>query len=554
MRRLAVLILISAVSFAPASLGDFNRTTGLIDIPTAEWLDKGVVKVITNGTLALGDDLYPAYFDFGLGYGFLGIGEVVLNAYTFADYSLHVAFKLREEKDWAPALGLGIQELTYRSYISSVGGGEYTGFPDDVQYWKTAGRPSEIFSLYFVATKDLHPYGSYTLGLGRGRFVGYGPNSHWFNMDNFFREDYRDTSDPINNMAFGLFMGAKWELFPGFSLMMEFDGRDGNAGVRYEHKYFDVSLAGTHLDQIGHHDDPSVPDTLNPRIALGFSANTSWLYELPKEGVIAGRVVDEKTKTPLVATVSFPGTNIPSTQTTQRGVFSAKLPAGTYAVQGNKDGYYWKQSRVSILAGTTVRCDFALARKPPPEELQRAERIKEHLDKGLAYFLDDKYREAAAELEKVLALDRHNEEAKKLLDKVHEMTGEQVGDHRAKALSYASRGQLREAINEWETILAIDPMNREAMNQIVNLEERLRAPKKKPSPKAPPTKKEPPKKKVDPAEVNRLFRDGVSLFLAEKYEEAIKIFNKVLNLDPKHADAAKYRSRARARLKAMGGG
>lgn len=547
MRRTAALILFSGLGFAVISCGDFNRTTGLIDIPTAEWLDRSVVRVITNGTFALGEDEYPAYLDFGVGYGLFGFGEVVLNAYTTKDYSAHLAVKLREDKGWAPALGFGIQDLTYRKWISSVGYADTIGFPDDVSYLRNGGRPTELFSFYFVGTKDLSPYGSWTLGFGRGRFVGYGPHSHWFNTDNFFRSDYTDTSQPINSFALGLFMGVKWKLAPGLFFMIEFDGRDGNAGLRYEHKYFDVALAGTHLDQIGG------SPRLNPRISLGMSANTSWLYEIPTEGVIAGRVIDAKTNAPLQATISFPGTRIASVETSARGVFSVKVPLGTYTVQGNGDDYYWKQSRVTVLADQTVRCDFALAAKPPPEEVVRAQKIQEHLDKGLAYFMEDKVSLAVAEWEQVLRLDPDNEQAQKFLTKVRQS---QIADHRSKALNYASRGQLTNAISEWEAVLSIDPFNAEARTEIADLRAKLATPKKAPPKKEPPRRqppKKPPPQKASPEEINRLFRDGVSLFLKENYKQAISVFNKVLKLDPGHQEAKKYRDRAAARLKAMGG-
>ncbi len=615
MRRLAVLFFISFVGFAPLAPGDFNRTTGLIDIPTAEWLDQNVGKVMTNTTFAVGEDEYPFYLDFGLGYGLFGIGEIVLNAYTSRDYSAHLALKLTDEKGSIPAIGIGVHELTYRKWISSVGGGDSVGFPDDVLYLRNGGRPSERFSVYLVATKDLSPYGSYTLGIGRGRFVGYGPYSHWFNTDAFRQDDYHGPTHPFSDLAFGLFMGARWQISPGFFLMLEFDGRDGNAGVRYEHRYFDVGLAGTHLDQIGG------KPALNPRIALGLSANTSWMYELPGEGIVVVRVVDVRTNSPLLATISFPDMQTPSLQTSPEGILRLRLPSGSYTVLAGKDGYHWKQRQVTISGGRTVACNFDLepelpsekaegviacrvtdartgsplvatltflgtempslhtspegifrlklpastytveARKDgytseqsevtvpeagivacnfalrpelPMEEADRDRLIKEHMTRGLTCFAADSLFEAASEWTKVLRLDPTHEEARRLLSRVRGIIrADLVSTHRVKAIEHASRGQLQRAIQEWETILSLDPGNLEAKTQIRGLKARL----------GPPLPRE---------NINRLFRDGLSLFSEEKYKEALGVFDQVLKLDPAHKGASEYRDKAQARLKAMG--
>lgn len=533
MRWLAALLGISALGFASTSLGDFNRTTGLIDIPTAEWLERNVVKVMTHTAFAAWEDEYPAYLNFGLGYGVLGIGEVVLNAYTSKDYSAHLAVRLKEEEDWVPALGLGVQEVTYRKWISSVGAGENVGFPDEVDYRRKGGRPSERFSAYLVATKGFNAYGSYTLGIGRGRFVGYGPHSHWFNTDNFVRENYQDPSDPISDLALGLFMGAQWEPAPDLFLMFEFDGRDANAGVRYQHKYFDVSLAGTHLDQMGG------GSRLNPRMALGLSANNSWMYEPPGHGIIAGLVRADRTALPIQATISFPGKEMPSLETTPEGVFTVQLLPGTYVVRAKRAGFYWKQTRVTVSAGRTTRCDFALREKYPPEQAERRRLIREHLNKGIVYFADDKFLEACLEWKEVLKLDPEHTEAKRLLSRARGILQHKLIDgHRAKALGYASRRQLKKAIAEWELVLSIDPENGEARSQIQELTASLASLTSKL-----------PEEKLSPEEINRLFRSGVFLFFEEKYEQAVDIFNEVLKLDPKHEDASDYRDRARNRLR-----
>jgi hypothetical protein len=51
-----------------------------------------------------------------------------------------------------------------------------------------------------------------------------------------------------------------------------------------------------------------------------------------------------------------------------------------------------------------------------------------------------------------------------------------------------------------------------------------------------------------------LYKKGVTNFTAEKYSDALKIFNQVLAYNPNHTGAKDYKKRTEARLKVLRGG
>ena len=56
------------------------------------------------------------------------------------------------------------------------------------------------------------------------------------------------------------------------------------------------------------------------------------------------------------------------------------------------------------------------------------------------------------------------------------------------------------------------------------------------------------------AQIEALYKKGVSQYIAEKYDAALKTFKQVLALNPNHAGAKDYRKRTAARIKVLKGG
>lgn len=374
MKRLFLGILAAALvcSITGSLYAEFNRTTGLIDIPTAYILPAKVWKFSMNGSVRImgNDNIWekkPADMDMSISYGLYGRAEASLSMFTLKDYVLDLTYLLTDETDNVPAIAFGLQNLTYNRFITEVGAGdkledtaepgdEYVadqrnGWGDDETYPR---RNSEQFSVYFVMSKTFGSWGQYHLGIGRGRFVGYGSRSKYFNTDVY--------SDTEHNDAVGIFWGAAFDFFQGFGPMLDFDGRDFNIGLQYRSPYFRISLAAVKLEhRLGG------MQSLAPRFAFGGSATTQAVVEeraVKRVGVLAGKAWDKSTATPLKAVISFPGSDLGGIISSQKtGSFKITLPAGVYVVRSTVKGYYWKQKKVRIAPGKTTICNFAMKKK-----------------------------------------------------------------------------------------------------------------------------------------------------------------------------------------------
>ncbi len=67
----------------------------------------------------------------------------------------------------------------------------------------------------------------------------------------------------------------------------------------------------------------------------------------------------------------------------------------------------------------------------------------------------------------------------------------------------------------------------------------------------PPVVAKPKPPRVSPEDIENLFRKGVAYFIASQYHEAIKIFDRVLELEPNHERALEYKKRTNNRLKVL---
>jgi tetratricopeptide (TPR) repeat protein len=122
----------------------------------------------------------------------------------------------------------------------------------------------------------------------------------------------------------------------------------------------------------------------------------------------------------------------------------------------------------------------------------------------------------------------------------------------AEARKQGQTGAYSRAIELWGEVLTLDPENTVAKTAIENLKKQQTTPPK-PTPK--PTKPaEPSKPKVTQAEIEALYKKGVSLFANDKDDEALNVFKQVLVLDPNHVGAKDYRQRTEARIRILKGG
>jgi len=250
-RDLPAVVAIALLAFAAPARADFNRTTLLIDTPTADVMPAGAVAIAPIVTFPLiesernpdwegGASLRVAPFD---------AMEVAVTAYTPKDYVVGVTYQLisgqpnrvgllqvlhvldpwrtrlsfEEAQHWS--LALGVYDVGIHSHVSPIGH-DTTAWPD-WQYYSDDGkyiRPIENFSAFVVTSIPVTSLARISVGLGRGRFVGYDGANGYLNTDVFFKEHHQ--------WAFGLFGGLELYLTPQVALCAEANSRDANAGIK----------------------------------------------------------------------------------------------------------------------------------------------------------------------------------------------------------------------------------------------------------------------------------------------------------------------------------
>lgn len=278
MRRLFILIPIISVFLLNAQN---LRRESYIDIPTAHYNEGLYVNLNGNFPLKSGSEV-GMDLNMGIEASFNQYNATLM-WYNGSDFSLNLSYQILKQRDNYPAVTAGMDNLTYRKYISPVGH-DVSGIYVDERY---NPRPPEVASVYIVATRTFSESFEFTMGLGRGRFIGYGPRSHLLNLDVFF-------DDPHENIMFGIFGGVKFSVPEGPSFIIETDGRDANLGVQYEAGKFIGTIGLLKLEQMGAQEG----SFLTPRINLDFSVKTD-LFEVVKKGEVKLFLLDGETGKPL---------------------------------------------------------------------------------------------------------------------------------------------------------------------------------------------------------------------------------------------------------------
>ena len=377
-------------------LSQHNRTTCLIDAPTAYTLPERTFRFSLSVTTP--NAPFPARApkirepkysktdaDLTFSYGFLENLEISGSIYTLENFALGLSYQVLKETDIQPAIAVGVHEVNWLRHTSSVGGGydangDPIGWDWDVECYPEMGLlPAENLSIFGVLSKEflfeeearidtvktptaiycykyasVIPLFSIHIGLGRGRYVGYGPHSSWFNTDIFFGQR---TESPKHEWALGLFGGI--ELFPGtsFSPAIEYDGRDFNMGasVGFLFEQYLIRLNAS-IDKWeaffwggGKYFH---------RLALGVE------LEIPTDtrATLKGTVYDEQINEPVGgALVRLPGTLAPSAMTDERGRYLIKgVPPGRVVVRIEKSGYTSREYELPIEPRKTIAARFPL--------------------------------------------------------------------------------------------------------------------------------------------------------------------------------------------------
>jgi len=538
-------------------VGEICHTTGFIDIPTITQYN---IPGMFGGSIMFSmpfstEDPFPSEFvapdpkDFTLTlrYGLGGKFELAASMYTPSAFALAFSYLIKEERGSSPALFCGIDNITYGTHISTIGMKDTIGFIEEKNYNRYNHRPPELLSGYIAMQKSLGQYLNLVIGLGRGRFVGYGPRSHIFNTDLFvIGEEYTDSTVSISGWAFGLFFGGSIRFPFGLELIAEIDGRDGNAGIKYHHQYFTTTFAITKAEHFWS------PKPYSPRFTVGLETNNRFMLEGPKVGSIECIVRDHTSKQLLPNSI-VEIKEINKRYKAKGGTFMVSLPAGNYTLTVTKPNYGDYIAKISVKPGVKSKLIFNLKKTEQAMRYEVALRekqvnIKKYFDQGKVFYTQGKLNQAQSSFNMVLSLNPDHKEAKEYLTLIGPRRAELIGVYSSEARSRTRAKDMAKAIENWQKVLNLDPDNSEAKPAITSLRKQIAAAKK---PKQPAKPKKPT---ITKAQIEALYKKGVTNFTTEKYSDALKIFNQVLAYNPNHTGAKDYKKRTEARLKVLRGG
>lgn len=345
MKKLLLAILIVVIPLS----ADFKRSSGLIDIPTARILPHFGYRIGADLTVQLGPGDYEHIVEENL-HSSLGLGgflEVYFDMYTIIEnWTVGAGFCHNIYNSKKFGFAWGIHSFSTIEDISEVGLTESTGWPDDILYHRDDyEKPYERLSGFVASTYALTEDIDVTLGVGRGRYVGYGDFSKYFNS-NFYHEQGGD-------WGIGLFGGIEFKLSDRTSFMVEGDGRDINAGFVFEPEPWEFGLALTKLEYFFDFDE------YRPRVAI--SASYKRIPKKPGPGIIAGTVYDTEGNA-LVAAVTISDDEIPALLTEPEfGSYKFfEIKPRLYEVTAAAEGYSKGKKKVEVLPDETVYCDFIL--------------------------------------------------------------------------------------------------------------------------------------------------------------------------------------------------
>jgi outer membrane protein OmpA-like peptidoglycan-associated protein len=261
-----------------------------------------------------------------------------LKWYDGADFALDLAYLILEESERAPGLAIGIGELSNSKYVSPAGSENVF---NDENY---TDRPPEIASAYLVATKKISGNFEMTAGIARGKFVGYGPVSKYFNIDAFSDEKHE-------NWAAGLFGGIRVIFSNGLAFIAEADGRDGNLGLEYQNELIKGTLALNKLEVFN-----DAEDDLSPRVSLDLSYKITDIRKKAQKEKdrfpVTVELMDEESGEPVTGytvITNLEGDTVESF--TVKNAHSFILEEGVYPASISADGYEESKIVLAVKGG-----------------------------------------------------------------------------------------------------------------------------------------------------------------------------------------------------------
>ncbi len=498
------------------------RRESYIDIPSAKF-NKGLFFNLNGSFPVNSENEVSTDINSGLEFA-INRFNAIINCYSTSDFSLDLSYLLFEQNGVMPNLSFGIDNITYRQYISPIGGDTQNTYSDE----RYVPRPPELASTYLAATRKFSENFEITIGVGRGRFIGYGPRSRNLNLDIFFDEKHE-------KYTFGFFGGIKFSIPNGPSLIIESDGRDANLGLQYEYGIFKGTLSIIKLEQFA-----SVEGShLTPRININFSFR-ALSFEGPENAIVNINLRDQFTDKPIAGILTYGDGKLTSVNISITGKKTLRIKPGTYLFTLSSPEYKMKQAKLPLRPGQELNLTIKLEKKMTPDmessiELTRLA-SKDYKNKN--------YLEAKDKLEKALNLYPENEKAEEGLTLVLKAIKEKVNSLKEEALSLESVN-LSRAISLWQEVLNWE-QSRDTEAHIQDLRNRLTSlTKPKPAKKPTPVKKKP---SLSTAQIEDLYKKGITEYVKGNYREAVNYFQRILNANPNHEGAKRYLNKAKEKL------
>jgi len=384
--RSSVFVVVAALALAGQAPAQFNRTTLLIDTPTADVMPAGSFAISPIVTMPLTRTPTRVGTEGGASLRFSPVKymEVALTAYTPKDYVVGASYqlvsgrgervsvlemlypkeraghRLVNEEARGPALAVGVYDLGINNYVSPIGHGLDDAWPD----WKYKDRPMENFSAFLVTSIPMTGLARISLGLGRGRFVGYDGPNEYLNTDVFFKENHQ--------WAIGLFGGLEIYLAPQVALCAEAQGRDANAGIKafigpvtalvslckIEGLVF--AQGADKFGRVAFEASYQIDNLFRPRVPLARPSRAS------RFGSVRGRTLDAGTGAPLEAQVAL-GSRVLFTARDDGSFEFDSVAPGPYTIRAAAKGLLGASAKVGVTAGTVSIVDIRLAPEPGKE-------------------------------------------------------------------------------------------------------------------------------------------------------------------------------------------
>lgn len=501
-----------------------------IDLPTSGYSEGFFINLNTGYAIAgPADPKFDANGSIEYGRGGFVAG---LKVFTEKTFCLDLAYQLTEQSGLIPSVSFGVENITYSKYVAPV---DTVGAVD----FMYSPRPPEIASAYLVATDELGGGFEVTLGVGRGRFIGYGPRSGYLNLDNFFDERHE-------NFIFGLFGGIKYTTPIGAAFILETDGRDANAGIQYGSGIWKGTLS---LDKMEHFFTGQDSMMHVPWLNLSLSFNPGGAGAerlLAKTGKLKLSLKDKNTGSHIPGKVIISKGNVEKNfdiLPTQRAII--KLLPGLYKVTVFSAGYKMKTANIPLKAGSDLDFTISLSKVINPAIKRSMDLTKE----GSDYYKRGLLKQAKEKLEEAITLYPNNKKAQKGLQLVRKAFADNISELKSKAWARERAGDIRGAIAIWEQVITWEENPSATQRHIKSLRDKLAASTRRPATRTTPkvTKKPPAAKKpsLTKQQIADLYTKGLSAYFDGNYKEAVKYFEQVLRADPSHAQAKRYLGEAK---------